>query len=121
MAEALRVLMPSTYRGRPLTLYRGTHGGEHHKRQYGFSWTTDADTARKFAENWAQSFSGYSGDGVILKTRAPGKAILLVRRPEDYYDEGEVVVDPFRLGQVEVVERLCLPGRADWARPNQLI
>jgi hypothetical protein len=26
------------------------------------------------------------------------------------YDEGEVVVDPYRLGKVEVVERLSAPG-----------
>jgi hypothetical protein len=47
-------------------------------------------------------------EGVILQTLAPPEAILLIRKPEDYYDEGEVVVDPFRLGKIKVVE--CLPG-----------
>jgi hypothetical protein len=36
---------------------------------------------------------------------APPEAILLIRQPQDYYDEGEVVVDPFRLGQIKLVER----------------
>jgi hypothetical protein len=43
---------------------------------------------------------------VILEPLAPPEAILLVRQPEDYYDEGEIVVDPFRLGRVTVAERL---------------
>jgi hypothetical protein len=44
---------------------------------------------------------------VLLRTVAPAEAILLIREPSpDYYDEGEVVVDPFRLGGVKLVERL---------------
>jgi hypothetical protein len=39
----------------------------------------------------------------ILSTVAPASAILLRREPEDYFDEGEVVVDPFRLGVVTVI------------------
>ena len=31
-------------------------------------------------------------------------AVLLVRPPEDYYDEGEVVIDPRHLGRVYVHE-----------------
>jgi hypothetical protein len=42
----------------------------------------------------------------VLKTVVPPDAVLLTRQPEDYYDEGEVVVDPFRLGRVDVVERI---------------
>jgi hypothetical protein len=47
---------------------------------------------------------------VVLKTLAPRDAILLVRKPGEYYDEGEydegeVVVDPYRLGKIEVIER----------------
>jgi len=44
-------------------------------------------------------------EGVILQTSAPREAVVLIRKPEDYYDEGEVVVDPFRLGKVKVVAR----------------
>ena len=29
-----------------------------------------------------------------------------MREDEDYYDEGEIVVDPFKLGSVTVAERL---------------
>jgi hypothetical protein len=45
-------------------------------------------------------------EGVILQTLAPPEAILLIRPPEDYYDEEEVIVDPFRLGKIKVIERL---------------
>jgi hypothetical protein len=37
---------------------------------------------------------------------APPEAILLVREPEDFYDEGEVIVDPYELGRVSCVDRL---------------
>jgi hypothetical protein len=43
---------------------------------------------------------------VILSTVAPPPAVLLIRKPEDFYDEGEVVVDPYRLAKVTVVERI---------------
>jgi hypothetical protein len=107
MAAALRVLMPGNYSGPPLTLYRGAGSLERRRRLYGFSWTTDIACARKFAEHWAQPVPGSSwkSEGVLMTTPAPPEAILLVRQPEDYYDEGEVVVDPFRLGKIEVIER----------------
>jgi hypothetical protein len=112
LADALRVLFPCDYSGPPLTLYRGTRSCERRRRLYCFSWTTDIDVARKFAE------PRFASEGVILQALAPPEAILLVRRPEEYqqmtakgtwepaFNEGEVVVDPFRLGKVEVVERL---------------
>jgi hypothetical protein len=64
---------------------------------YGFSWTTDITVARKFAEHWASP--ELSSSGVLLQTEVPPAAVLLTREPEDYYDEGEVVVDPYRLGR----------------------
>jgi hypothetical protein len=85
-----------------MVLYRGAGGRERKRRVYSFSWTTRVLVARKFAEHWAESIGG----GVILKTIAPSAAILHVREDEDYYDEGEVVVDPFALGRIDVVERL---------------
>jgi hypothetical protein len=61
--------------------------------------------ARRFAQNWVHQPAGraahdWTSEGVLLKTVAPPEAILLVRQPEDYYDESEVVVDPFRLGSI---------------------
>jgi hypothetical protein len=110
MADALRVLMPGNYSGPQLTLYRGASYNERRHCRYGFSWTTDAAVARKFAEHWARpelvAYTGKTVEGVVLQTLAPREAILLIRRPEDYYDEGEVVVDPFQLTKVEVGERL---------------
>ena len=112
LAEALRVLMPGASVTSPMTLYRGASHHERRYRRYGFSWTTDLAWARKFAANWAQpvpALTGMTGPaygGVVLQTEAPPEAILLVRPPEGYYDEGEVVVDPFALNAVKVVERL---------------
>src|SRR5262249_13313425 len=124
-ANALRVLMPGDYSGPPLTVYRGTTNREWRRRIYGFSWTTDVAVARKFAEHWTQAAANlaassvYTGptdaddQGVVLQTTVPCEAVFLIRKPGDfyieepgeYYDEGEVVVDPFRLGRIKVVER----------------
>jgi hypothetical protein len=100
-AAALRVLMPRGYRGKALTVYRGASANEHKTREYGFSWTTDIAIARRFAENWARP--EVNSESVLLRTTVPAKAVLLARKPEDYYDEGEVVVDPYQLGEVETI------------------
>jgi hypothetical protein len=104
LARALRVLMRSDYTGPPLTLYRGTTNGERRRHLYGFSWTTDQAKARGFAEQ--RTHPKYQVEGVVLQAVVPAEAILLVRKPEDYYDEGEVVVDPFGIGRVKVIARL---------------
>jgi hypothetical protein len=109
LAHALRVLMPPQPGQEALTLYRGTDWRERVKRRYGFSWTKDRDVARRFGAHWRDSAKA-SGDvdstGVVLQTTAPPEAILLVRDPSpDYYDEGEVVVDPFRLNAISVLKR----------------
>jgi hypothetical protein len=115
LARALRLLMPRNYSGPPLTLYRGTTARERRNRHYNFSWTTDPALARTFAENWARpkpaGYTGHDwgGGGVVLQTVAPAEAILLVRERSDYYDENEVVVDPYKLGKVIVRERLLPP------------
>jgi hypothetical protein len=110
MAAALRVLMPGGRLGSPLMLYRGANIHERRRRIYGFSWTIDMAVARSFAEHWSQPMPANVEDGafrgVVLKTLAPPEAVLLIRQPEEYYDEGEVVVDPFRLGKIDVVEQL---------------
>jgi hypothetical protein len=94
---ALRLLLPGGYSGPPLTLYRGTTNHERRRRLYGLSWTTDAAIARRFAEHWAKAVPGAYFEGLVLQTMAEAEAILLVRQPQDYYDEAEVVVDPYRL------------------------
>jgi hypothetical protein len=100
VADALQVLLPRNYTGSPLTLYRGTSNHER-RRLFGFSWTTDVAIAQKFAKHWAKHQTG-----LVLRTLAPPTAVLLIRQPEDYYDEGEVVVNPYRLNKVEVSETL---------------
>jgi hypothetical protein len=109
-AAALRVLMPGGYK-RSMTLYRGDDARR--RRIHGFSWTTDIKIAREFAmKNKITPLGDGSGtftrgvDGVVLRTLAPASAILLVRKREDYYDEDEVVVDPYKLSTIEMIERL---------------
>ena len=105
LAKALEVLLPSA--GHPSTqairLYRGTSAYERERRLYGFSWTTEIEIARTFAE---ARRPGNPGGAVLLETVAPPAAILLVREPENCYDEGEVVVNPLKLRLIRVVERL---------------
>lgn len=104
LAKALRVLMSGGQAHHSLTLYRGTNHRERSRRLYGFSWTTDANIARRFAQNWADPDTG--SYGVVLRTKAEPAAILIAREAEDHFDEGEVVVDPYRLGKVELIERI---------------
>src|SRR4051812_11199636 len=94
--------MPGNYQGPSLTLYRGANWNERRCHRYQFCWSTEIDVARKFAEPWTTTSVG----AVVLRTAAPAQAVLLIRSAEGWYDEAEVVVDPFALGVVEVVERL---------------
>jgi|SRR5215207_6636457 len=86
----------------------GAGASERRRRLYGFSWTSKLDLAREFADDHRRR---EPDGGVVLETLAPAEAILLIRKEKGYYDEAEVVVDPFRLGKVAVVERL--PSQTD--------
>jgi hypothetical protein len=75
MAKALHILMPRGYTG----------------------------PAPRFTVGQGPASAG-DASPIVLSTVGPPEAILLIRdRSPDYYDEGEVVVDPYRLGRVEVV------------------
>ena len=43
---------------------------------------------------------------MLLETVAEPGTVHLRREDEGYYDESEVVVDPYRLGRVRVLARL---------------
>jgi hypothetical protein len=113
MARAARRLFPGAYQGPPLRLYRGTDRQERRCRLYGFSWTTERAVAQRFADNHSESAARLAASttyarptaqfiGVVLETVAPSSAILLIRQPEDWFDEGEIVVDPFALNSVQL-------------------
>jgi hypothetical protein len=106
MADALRILMPGNYHGAPMRLFRGAGGREHRHRLYGFSWTAQRQIAERFAQHWGRN---PVWGGVVLSTHAPAGAILVVRDDEEYFDESEVVVDPFRIGKVTLEKRLAPP------------
>jgi hypothetical protein len=112
-ATALRLLLPGGYLGPPLMLYRGTDECERRRHLYSFSWTTDVAMARLFAQRHADNaIEGMAG--IVLQTIAPPEAVLLIRQPEGTgFDEGEVVVDPYRLGKVTVHERLPFARTSD--------
>src|SRR6185437_13961263 len=118
LANALRVLMPCDYAGPALTLYRGAGERERRTATYGFCWTSDIAEGRRFAQGNVHVIPMTDSpplrlSGVLLRTEAPADAVLLIRQPKGYYDEGEVVVDPFRLKKVACVERLNPPERTD--------
>lgn len=112
MADALRVLAPRNYSGPPLRLYRGTRRAERRRRLYGFSWTTRKDVAQSFADAHDERvrLAATLGvgierpsdhEGIVLETTATQDMIFTMREAEvGYYDEGEVIVDPFRLDRV---------------------
>jgi hypothetical protein len=100
VANALRVLLPPCADARPTLLFRGAGANERRRRLYGFSWTTRLEIARNCAEQRRPI------GAVILETTAPSEAILLMREDQGYYDEGEVLVDRFRLGNIRCIERL---------------
>jgi hypothetical protein len=112
LVRALRVLMPYDYSGPPLRVYRGTRILEHRRRLYGISWTTDRMVAERFANEQEraarrgrdmldpEAFSYADHRGAILAAVVSSNAVLLKREPEGYYDEAEVVIDPYYLRDV---------------------
>ena len=100
LAKALRVLLPPGEQvDRPLTLYRGAGYREHARRIYGFSWTRSIDIAKQFASHW----NGEDGS-VVLRATVPPAAILHARAKSDHYDEDEVIVDPYKIGRISLVD-----------------
>src|SRR5262245_7664638 len=90
--------MPGKYRGPPLVLYRGAEYHEWHDRSFGFSWSLNVEHARRFAVGHFQDAYSHA---VLMQTKAPAKAVLLIRGQDNFTDdEAEVVVDPALLGDV---------------------
>ena len=102
MAKALRALMPPVALTEPLRLYRGTTASEQQRRLYGFSWTTHREIVERFADQARQG----SGGALLLETVVEPGTVHLKREDKGYYDESEVVVDPYRLGKIRVLARL---------------
>lgn len=113
VARALRVMLPRVQPNGSLELWRGASATERRNAAYGFSWTTRRTIAMSFAELSARWPSG----GVLLRTLAAPDAVLHMRESGRSYDEGEVIVDPYRLSRVVVVERLASTYPPDQAVP----
>ena len=107
MLKALRALLPNhkSPRTESVTLYRGASVRERLLRRYGFSWTTDIAIARAFAGSVPNDGAHPELEGVVLSVSAAPSAILYERSPEGWYDEGEIIVDPFKLTGVKLEQR----------------
>jgi hypothetical protein len=89
LANALRLLLPG-YAGPPIRVYRGAGAHERRRRVYGFSWTTDIEEARRFADDWRPHWvqmpsdlvGGDGADGWVC--RRSGGPLVRVRA-----DDGE--------------------------------
>jgi hypothetical protein len=117
LASALRILLPRSEVGQPMTLYRGADARERKRRAYGFSWTRDSAMARRFAEY----LPTVGWETVVLRTVASPDAILHARDDGEPFDEKEIIVDPFKLGRIEVVERIEASSIGDGSRPPALV
>jgi hypothetical protein len=100
LVDGLRFLLPS-YSGPSLRLFRGDGFQNRRRRTYGLSWTTDRETALRFAEKgmWRHTVGG----SVLLEATAGPMAI--VASLADRYGEQEYLVDRRKLGIVRVVEQ----------------
>jgi hypothetical protein len=99
VAKALRVLLPQSHDPiDPVRLYRGTNRSEFFHRIFGFSWTTDLEIAKNFATS-----NKLLGQGVVLETMAPPGSIFRVFDNDGFFDENEVLVDPFKLAKVRII------------------
>jgi hypothetical protein len=95
LADALYVLLPPQAGQESLTLYRGTTWNERMRRLYGFSWSRDRETARRFAKNHAETAkdmadnlriadSAAGNAGIVLQASAPGDGIFLIREGRNF-------------------------------------
>lgn len=104
---ALLWAMLPRYVGPPRTLYRSEFAFNVVTREFGVSWTSSIDTARRFSTG---SRCTFPGGLAIVETRAPSDAIIArVPRKSDRLQkhQHEFIVDRRKLGQVKVVKRVA--------------
>ncbi|HEV2596233.1 MAG TPA: hypothetical protein VGU01_13640 [Sphingomicrobium sp.] len=103
LVHALRLLFPaSACPTVPLQVYRGAGALERKRAAYGVCWTSDPSVARTFADEYQHWPSG----SVILSAVVPPAGVIMIRdNVPGYYEESEVVVDPFMLENIRVIER----------------
>ena len=98
--DALRHLLPA-YEGPSLTLYRSELRARYDQRVYGLSWTQDLKVAATFSRRRASD----EGKGVILKITATAAMLIgFAGGHTDWIGEGEYVVDPRSIDEVEIIE-----------------
>ncbi|RUR65894.1 hypothetical protein EJP67_02345 [Variovorax guangxiensis] len=108
LVRALRAWLPM-YRGPEMTLLRGESIERYQAGRLGFCWTPNRETAEMFASGLQ---ADYPGGGCLLQCLAPPDAILAAPDAHSrWLGEEEYVLDPTKLGDVEVVTRYPRPQR----------
>lgn len=102
LASLLRTLLPS-YRGEGLRLFRGENVDRYSQGRLGFCWTSVIEKAQMFGSGLNAS---HGAGGILLSAMiSPASIIAEPNKHSVYLGEHEYTVDPFSLGDVEVVER----------------
>jgi hypothetical protein len=105
----------------PLVVYRGTI----ERYQRGMSWTTRFEKAKWFAERWVQEWNFDTLSGSYVRSAAPEARLYKATIPLELVlcdvdknpwgdgrrNEGEIVLDPASLGEIELLGRVTNPGR----------
>jgi hypothetical protein len=107
----LRAMLPC-YVGPPRRLFRSEFAFNVVTREFGMSWTSRIEVARRFSTGVRCTSPGGLA---IIETRAPPEAIIARGRKTDRLrqQEFEYVVDGRRVGQVKVVQRFPAVWPAD--------
>jgi hypothetical protein len=113
----LRAQLPHTRRRKPVVVWRGQAAD----RPLGISWAMDRGTAEFFARRHAYiaAEAGQEIEVVIIKAVAPPTAVLGMGHP-DVCDEGEILIDPSRLEDVEHVSKITnAEFSPEWVRSQK--
>ena len=99
----LRAQLPHTRRRKPIRRLAWTRS----RSTLGISWAMDRVTAEFFARRhvYIAADAGPEIEEVVIKALAPPTAVLGMGHP-DVCDEGEILIDPSRLEDVEHVSKI---------------
>ena len=99
LRNLLRKLL-SPYQGEEITLYRGENIKDYRENRIGFCWTNDLRIAKRFATR-----NAYNGIKLILSGRFDKDSIITkIHFEDDYMDESEYIVDPFKITNITIIE-----------------
>ena len=99
LRNLLRKLL-SPYQDEKITLYRGEDINDYRENRIGFCWTNDLRIAKRFATR-----NAYNGIKLILSGIFDKDSIITkIHFEDDYMDESEYIVDPFKITNITIIE-----------------